>query len=155
MDTDNLKVREPVAPQSQPAVRTVLGFDYGRRRIGIAVGQTVTGTASPLTTLSTVKGGADWQAIQKLIETWRADALVIGVPYNMDGTPHELTRAAQRFGRRLHERFGLPVHEVDERLTSIEAENRLAGTRRGPTPKEDIDKHAAQIILEAWLSGER
>ena len=97
----------------------------------------------------------DWDGIKNLIDTWKPDALVIGLPYHMDGTEQEMTRAARRFGRQLHERFQVPVFEMDERLSSREAEDRIIEDRvkghRKKTKKEDIDMLAAQIILQDWL----
>lgn len=132
--------------------RTLLGFDYGRRRIGVASGQEQTRTATALTTLPCPNQQPDWDAIGRLIETWKPDALVIGVPYHMDGEEHEITRAARRFGRQLHGRFNLPVFEMDERLSSHEAETLLNHQRRGGARnKAEIDSQAARIILQDWL----
>jgi putative Holliday junction resolvase len=134
---------------TRPGERTVLGFDYGTRRIGVAVGQEFTSTANPLVTLTSVQNRPDWDAIERLIKEWKPDALVIGVPYHMDGTAHEMTEAAKRFGRQLAGRFELPVHEADERLSSDEAERRTGAHKR--QSKGDIDRVAAQVILEGWL----
>lgn len=136
--------------------RTLLGFDYGLKRIGVAVGQELTGTASPVKTLHLTGGQVDWKAIEQLIDEWQPDALIVGLPLNMDGSEHEMTAAARRFGRRLHGRFDLPIYEVDERLSSIAAEERLQegagrrGRKRGHS--ERIDQEAAQIILQTWLN---
>lgn len=132
--------------------RTLLGFDFGRSRIGVAIGQELTGQARALTTLRTPGGAIDWGAIARLIEEWRAEALVVGLPLHMDGSEHEVTRAARRFGNRLAGRYNLPVFFVDERLSSDEAERLLAGAGRGGREhKEEIDRIAAQLILQAWL----
>jgi putative holliday junction resolvase len=126
--------------------QTLLGFDFGTRRIGVAVGQHITGTATALTTLAAQDGQPDWAEIARLIDTWRPDALVIGLPLALDGGHSEVTRAAERFARRLHGRFRLPVHLHDERLSSHAAEHwGEAGTR------QDIDAQAARIILQDWL----
>lgn len=132
--------------------RVILGFDYGRKRIGIAVGQTLTQTATPLTTLTVKHNKPDWDAIARLIDEWQPSALVVGRPLNMDGSEHEMTQAATRFGNQLMGRYNLPVHRVDERLTSIEAEQRLAerGGTRGD--KGEVDRVAAQLILQSWLN---
>ena len=119
--------------------QTFLAFDFGTRRIGVATGNAITRSATPLTTLSQV-GDARFDAIGKLLREWRPDALVVGVPRHPDGAPHDNTERAQRFARQLHGRFGLPVHEVDERYTTTEAR----GAR-------DIDAAAAAIILEQFL----
>jgi len=138
-----------------PGERTLLGFDFGRRKIGVAIGQELTASARELDTVSCTDGRPDWDAIARLIGRWRPDALVIGVPYHMDGREHEITEAARRFGRQLHGRFGLPVFEVDERLTSREAREHIAGQRaaglRGRARKGDVDRAAARIILQDWL----
>lgn len=128
---------------------TLLAFDYGDLRIGIAVGQTVTATASPLMSVRVRDRRPDWNTISRVVRTWEPDALVVGLPYNMDGTEQETTRSARRFGRQLHGRFSLPVHLVDERLTTREAKSRLA--EQG-NPCGDDDPVAAQVILEGWFS---
>jgi putative Holliday junction resolvase len=135
--------------------RTLLGFDYGTRKIGVAVGQEVSCTAAPVTTLAARGSQPDWDAIAGLIDSWRPDALVVGIPRHLNDAEHEITRAARRFGRRLHQRFGLPVFEAEERLSSREArgvtaQQRAAG-RRARVRKGDLDRVAAQIILQDWL----
>jgi len=139
---------------SGSAPRTLLGFDFGTRRIGIAVGQELTGTARPLATLTSRDGGPDWAAIGRLIEEWQPAALVVGIPCHMDGSEMELTRLAARFGNRLRGRYNLPVFTVDERLTSAEAEALLReeGSRFG---KEAVDQVAAQLILQSWLDEQK
>lgn len=134
----------------------LLGFDFGLKRIGVAVGQQLTGTANALTTMETKDGKPPWNTIGDLIDEWHPGALVVGVPRHMDGTPHEITAAAQRFARQLEGRFGLTVFRIDERLTSRAAEAALperAGARRSGQmrDKAEIDKLAAQIILQSWL----
>jgi len=123
--------------------RSLLAFDFGTRRIGVAVGNTLTGGARPL---GPVPGGdAAYEAIGKLIDEWQPDALVVGVPAHPDGAAHDNTRRARRFARRLHGRFHLPVHEVDERWSTTEAES---------TGASDIDAASAAIILEQFLRSE-
>lgn len=130
------------------AASTLLAFDYGLKRIGVAVGQTLTGTARPLQTVTVKNYRPDWPEIEQLIETWLPDALVVGLPLNMDGTEQEMTNHARQFSRRLHGRFRLPVHLADERLTTREAKWRLAEDGGGENPHAV----AAQVILESWLS---
>lgn len=137
-----------------PPPQTLLGFDFGARRIGVAVGQRITGTARALTTLAARDGQPDWTHIEQLIVTWQPDALVVGQPLQLDGTASAVTEAAERFARRLHGRFRLPVYLQDERLSSHAAEhwrNTGAGeiTRGG-----DLDQIAAQIILQDWLDSQ-
>ena len=127
-----------VAPQAL----SFLAFDFGTRRVGVATGNSLTRTATPLTTVA-VEGEARMAAIAALIAEWRPAALVVGVPFHPDGAPHENTERARRFGRQLQARFGLPVHEVDERYTTTDAK------RAGAV---DLDAAAAAIILEQHLA---
>lgn len=135
--------------------RSLLAFDFGLKRIGIAVGQEITGTAQALKTIQSNQQGPDWKQIEKLIPEWKPDALIIGIPYHLDGAENEMTAAARRFARQLNGRFHLPVYEMDERLSSREAEGEIARQRaaglRKKTARKDIDKMAAQIILQSWL----
>ena len=131
--------------------RVLLGFDFGSRRIGIAVGQELTGTARELVTLNNRNGAPDWEAITRLLGQWQPDALVVGLPLNLDGSEHEVSRLAKRFGNRLRGRYNLPVFFIDERLSSAEAEHLLAGQRHD---KGDVDKLAARLILESWLASQ-
>jgi len=133
---------------SPTAFQTLLGFDYGRKRIGVAVGQQVTGTATALTTVNARDGKPDWPAITRLIEEWKPDALVVGIPYHMDGSEQDMTRAAQRFCRQLEGRYRLPVHPADERLSSYIVESGALGP--GKT-SHTIDPLSAQVILQDWL----
>jgi putative Holliday junction resolvase len=127
---------------------TLLGFDFGPAKIGVAVGQTLTGTASPVETLRAIQQRPDWDGISRLIKTWEPEALVVGIPYNMDDSEAEPAPRARRFARQLEGRYHLPVHLVDERLTSIEAKRDYL-----PRPKriEELDAVAAKLILETWL----
>lgn len=141
--------------------RTLLAFDYGTKRIGVAVGQELTGSASPLSTVRANDGKPDWGAITNLIEQWQPDEVVVGLPLNMDGTESELSRRAQRFGNQLHGRYNLRAHFMDERLSSMQAEDELREhsqiKSRGKSRKvqtADIDKVAAKIILESWFAQE-
>jgi len=135
--------------------RTLLAFDFGRQRIGIAVGQEITNSSNPLTTLKAINNKPDWDGISKLINEWQPDALVVGIPLHMDGSEQEISQAAQRFGRQLHGRYRLPIFEADERLSSREAEQQIKQQRnngtRGRSQKGDIDKLAASVILQRWL----
>jgi len=135
-------------------VRTLLGFDYGLKRIGVAVGQELTGTASALLTVRANDGKPDWDTISKLIEQWQPDEVVVGLPLNMDGSFHELSYRAQRFGNQLRGRYNLPAHFMDERLSSLDAERELNGKSR-KIKAADIDKVAAKIILESWLMAQQ
>lgn len=134
-------------------LNTLLGFDFGTRNIGIAVGQVITRTATALPALKAKDGIPDWHQVEKVIEEWQPDAVVVGIPLNMDGTESNMSRRARKFGKRLHGRFNLPFFEADERLTSFEAKE-WAGRlgHKGHYGSNPIDAMAAQIILEAWLN---
>ncbi len=127
---------------------TLLGFDFGPRKIGVAVGQTITGSASPLTTIRSHGERPDWARIEGLIREWQPTAAVVGLPFNMDDTETELAPRARRFARQIEGRFGIEVHLIDERLTSLEARRQLG---RGATSLEVVDAMAAKLILETWL----
>ncbi len=128
----------------------LLGFDYGTKRIGVAVGQTLTGTASALSVIDVHNGRPDWDAIGRLLAEWKPVAVVVGRPCSMDGSEHELTKAARRFGNQLAGRYNLTIHTVDERLTSFEAELELRG-EGGRAGKQGVDAVAARLILQTWL----
>jgi len=130
-------------------IQTVIGFDYGERRIGIATGQTITSSATPLITLNTINQKPDWDAIEKIINEWKPEALIVGLPTYLDGSDSEMTTKAQRFSRQLEGRFHLPVHLINESLTSFEAEQHL--TKKNQHNKQEIDKIAAAIIVQNWL----
>jgi len=140
------------APANPPA-GTWLGFDYGLKRLGVAVGQTLTGRANPLTILDADQGKPDWQAIASLIEEWRPSALVVGLPRHADGSDNAVTPKAHRFARQLQGRFHRPVLLVDEHLSSHAARDmaQAAGKRLGP--RDAIDDWAAACILDDGLAG--
>lgn len=126
--------------------RTILAFDYGERRIGVAVGQEVSATAEPLATLPVRNGRIDWEAIARLVETWQPALFVVGRPPTRDGRPHRLAAAIERFARRLQGRYRRPVSLIDERLSSYAAEHDPAAARHG------LDAVAARVILETWFA---
>lgn len=131
-----------------------LGFDFGYKRIGVAVGQRLTGSASPIATLQAQLGVPDWDSIQKLLNQWRPVALVVGLPTCIDNSELYTTAASRGFARQLRKRFALPVHMVDERLSTVEARAHLfaqGGYRK--IKNSEIDSIAACIILEQWLQG--
>jgi putative Holliday junction resolvase len=137
---------------------TVLGFDFGLRRIGVAVGQDVTETAAPVATLPAKEGQPEWTRVARLLEDWLPAALVVGLPYRTDGSSQPITARAKRFARQLEDRFGLPVHTIDESLTSRAAaselrEHRRSGRRR--VQKADVDQAAACLLVESWLRSRR
>jgi putative Holliday junction resolvase len=132
---------------------TLLGFDFGPRNIGVAVGQTVTASATALETVRAQGQRPNWQRLEAIIREWQPDAAVLGLPFNMDGSEEEWTPLVQRFGRQLQGRFGLEVHLVDERLSSLEARRQLAVARGTADPR--VDAQAAKLILETWLTENR
>ncbi len=131
---------------------TVVAFDFGIKRIGVAVGESMIGLAHPLTEISGEESALRFAAIAEVIDEWKPRHLVVGLPLAADGSEHDLTRRAQRFARQLEGRFGLPVSLVDERYTSVEAEAGLreTGARRALREKR-IDSAAAQIILQQFF----
>jgi len=132
------------------SIQQVLGFDFGGQRIGIATGQAITKSANPVATLSSVKDKPDWAGIEKLINEWRPDALIVGLPFYLDGSKSDMTKRAEKFSRQLEGRFNLPVYTHNEALSSFEAETFLQGKKK-QHDKQDIDKIAAAIIVQSWL----
>jgi len=141
------------ADASRPS-GTLLSFDFGHRRIGVAVGQTFTGTANALAVVP-VASQVDWPAIDLIVKEWKPAALIVGLPLGADGEETDMSRDARGFGSRLKKRFKLAVFFEDERLTSFGAEERFVAARaRGSMRRKDAalkDAMAAQIILENWL----
>ena len=130
---------------------TVLGFDFGHKKIGVASGQSLTGTASPLPALISRQQQPDWGGIEALIMEWQPDALIVGLPLNMDDSESELSARARRFGRQLNGRFGVTVWMVDERLSTREAREQMGSrAKKGPDPR--VDSLAAALIIETWFS---
>jgi putative Holliday junction resolvase len=134
---------------------TILAFDYGLRHIGVAVGNGSTRTAQALTTLKAEQGIPRWNELQALVEEWKPQLLVVGLPLNMDDSESELSRLAQKFGRRLNGRYALPVEYVDERLSSFDAKQQMreAG-HRGDYKNHPADALAAELILRSWFEGQ-
>lgn len=134
---------------------TVLGFDYGTARIGVAVLNTLAGIATPQSTVTARDGVPDWDAISRCIQEWRPTRLVVGMPRKLDGSDSAMQTTIERFIRQLQGRYALPIDVVNEQLSSREAEQRLklarqAGRKR-KVRKEEIDQIAAAIILESWM----
>ncbi len=135
------------------ANRTLIAFDFGTKSIGVAIGQEVTGTARPLTAFKAQDGVPDWGKVEKMLNEWQPDLIVVGLPLNMDGTEQPLTARARKFANRLHGRFGKPVELQDERLSTVEARADLferGGFRA--LDKGQVDATSAVIILESWFS---
>ena len=140
-------------------VATVLAFDFGLKRIGIASGDTLTRSAAPQPAVPAGRSGPDWQAIARAVHALAPRLLVVGAPYNDDGSDAALAGAARAFAAELERRFALPVHLVDERFSSLEATaalkaRRASGERRRRVGKADIDSAAAAVILGRYFAGE-
>lgn len=130
----------------------ILGFDWGMKRIGVAVGNALLNQATPLKTLSAREGVPDWKCIEQLIREWKPEAFVVGVPLDMEGKNLTTTERAEKFCVLLHEKFQLPVYPVDERLTTVEARQQLfdeGGYRK--IQSSQVDSYAAKLIVEQWL----
>lgn len=134
------------------AIKLLLGFDYGSKQIGVAVGQVITQSARELCVLKAQNGVPDWQKVEALIKEWQPDAIVVGLPLNMDGSKSEMSERAEKFARRLHGRFNLPVFTHDERLTTFEAKGeRLRQGQHGGYRDNPVDAIAAALLLQGWL----
>ena len=139
--------------------QTVLAFDFGRKRIGIASGDTLTRQAAPRGAVAVLRSGPDWQAVERAVRTLAPAVLVVGAPYNADGSEGTLLADARRFAAELERRFALPVQLIDERFSSLEASaalktRRASGVRRRRVARADIDSAAAAVILGRWFQGE-
>ena len=131
---------------------TVLAFDFGVKRIGVAVGEWPLAQAHPLTTIHGEANAVRFAAIEALLKEWRPVSLVVGLPLALDGSAHEMTARSTRFANQLRGRFGLPVDYAEERLSSVEAEGRLrAGGHNAKSAREHVDALAAQIILQCFF----
>ena len=143
------------ARAASPAARalhgTLIGFDFGERRIGVAVGDTATGIASPLGAIDAVANEARFRAIAKLVDEWKPAGFVVGRPRHANGDEHAVAKLAEKFARRLAARHRLPVGFVDETLSSAEAESRLRATRTRASRAGDVDAAAAAVILQSYL----
>jgi putative Holliday junction resolvase len=137
--------------------RVIIAFDFGLRRIGVACGDTISRSASPLEGVAAGPKGPQWEAITALMREWQPNLAVVGLPYNVDGSETDMAGAARGFARQIHERYAIEVQMVDERYSSQEAGARLksareSGLRRRKVDKADIDAAAACVILERWFT---
>lgn len=138
------------------SARTYIGFDYGTKHLGMAVGGSASGRAEALASVSVRDSIPDWPLLDRLINEWKPAALILGLPLNMDDSENAMTRAARKFGHRLQGRYNLPVHWVDERLTSVDAKNTLVESRvPWKQRRAKVDKLSAQNILQAYLDEQR
>lgn len=139
----------------QNATAVLLGFDFGMRRLGVAVGQQVTMSARPLETVAVQQGKPDWSRVDALVAEWNPSALVVGLPLQLDGSEQAITTAARSFATTLGQRTGRCVHFCDERFSSREAATRFAAQRQAGTKRrrhaDNLDAMAAAVILESWL----
>lgn len=142
------------SPTSDHSQRRILAFDFGTKRIGVAVGQELTGTATPLEPLHARDGIPDWDQLGALIDQWQPDAFVVGIPLNMDGSVSEMALRARKFSNRLHGRFHRPSYGMDERLSSFDAKSIINSDPEAPEAKISVDSMAAKLILESWFQGQ-
>lgn len=145
----------PIAERTYPDITgTVMAFDYGEQRIGVAVGETMLKLAHPVETIHAADNAGKFNAIASLLSAWQPVLLVVGLPMHLDGTAHQMTALAKKFAQRLEGRFNLPVMLWDERLSSAEAAQSLreAGVH-GRKQKEMLDQVAAQMILQSYFDG--
>ena len=129
-----------------------MSFDYGTEKIGIAIGQSISSTAEPLTIIRAKDGIPNWSQITSLIESWRPNFFVVGLPYNLDGSDSKLLQRALKFAQRLNGRFNIPTFGIDERLSSKAAREKFKTGNPKNSVRNEIDDVAAQIILETWFS---
>ena len=141
----------PAPAETEPLSGTLLGFDFGEKRLGVAVGETETRLAHPIAAIAEEATGARFAAIERLVAEWHPAGFVVGLPRHADGAEHEVARLAGKFARRLGARFGLPVAFVDETLTSVEAEAQLREAGGRAKGKGAIDAQAATLILQSYL----
>ena len=137
---------------------TIIAFDFGLQRTGVAVGNTIVGTATALETLKSIHGKPNWPAIESIITQWSPVKLVVGLPTQLDGSDSDVTPAVRKFCNQLNGRFGLPVEQANEQFTSIEASRRLKETRQAgrkrKVVKEEVDQLSAVIIFENWYQNQ-
>jgi putative Holliday junction resolvase len=147
--------------EAGPAARRppglVLAFDFGHRRIGVACGDTLSRTARPLAAVVNSATGPRWETVDSLVREWQPTLLVVGLPYNVDGSESTMSAAVRAFAGEVQRRYELPVHLIDERYSSLEAEARLrlereSGLRRRRVAKGDVDAAAACVILDRWFT---
>jgi putative holliday junction resolvase len=141
----------PAPEKTPPPSGTLIGFDFGEKRLGVAVGETQTRLAHPIATIAEEATGPRFAAIERLVAEWHPAGFVVGLPHHADGGEHDVARLAGKFARRLNARFGLPVAFVDETLTSAEAEARLREAGGRAKARGDVDAHAATLILQSYL----
>jgi len=141
--------------KNEAGQRTIIGFDFGKKYIGVAVGQELTGSASPLGSVKANDGIPHWDNLASYLKEWQPDFIVVGLPLNMDGSEQQLTLDAKKFGQRIEGRFGLKVEFQDERLTTADAKQQLfarGGYRN--LKKDNIDAESAKLIIESYFEAQ-
>lgn len=134
------------------STETIMGVDFGTGSIGFAIGQTMTGTASPIGAIKAKNGTPDWQQVEKLLKEWQPNLVVVGLPLNMDGSEQEMTQRARKFANRLHGRFGVQITTHDERLSTADAKSHLFETGGYRNLKKgNVDAQSAVVILESYF----
>lgn len=143
-------------PSSSCEAMTILAFDFGTKSIGVAVGQSLTQSASPLPALKANEGKPNWDLLEKLLQTWQPKFCVVGLPLNMDGTEQPLTQLARKFANRIHGRFGIQVVLQDERLTTVSAREEIFAEHgfRGLS-KDKVDSVSACLIAEDFFANQQ
>jgi len=137
--------------------RTIIGFDFGKKYIGVAVGQEITGSASPLGSIKANDGIPNWDSLGAYLKEWQPDFIVVGLPLNMDGSEQQLTLDAKKFGKRINGRYGIAIEYQDERLTTADAKERLfaeggfRSLKKSHHAKINIDSESAKLIIESYF----
>ncbi len=130
----------------------IIGFDFGQKRIGVAIGNNISKTAQALITINSASNNQKFEAIKKIIEEWQPISIVVGVPFNVDGSEHKVTNLSKKFAKQLEQKYSLPTHLIDERYTSIEANHEIKDKKIDLKKKKLlIDQIAAKIILQSYL----
>jgi len=146
-----LNIENHQAPRKQRE-GNIIGFDFGQRRIGVAIGNNISKTAQALITIESSTNNQTFEAIQKIMDEWRPVSIVVGVPFNVDGSEHKVTNLSKKFAKQLEQKYSLPTHLIDERYTSIEANHELKDKKIDLKKKKLlIDQIAAKIILQSYL----
>ncbi len=145
----------PKTPKKREKI--IIGFDFGLRHIGVAIGQSVTQTATPLATLTARDGVPDWSEVQEILEKWHPNDLVVGIPLHLDGTTQPMTFCARRFMNKLRTRFKIPTHAVDERLSTWEAKTRapvkiIHHPSKAKAHVDEMHAYAAVVLIEQWMA---
>ena len=144
--------KRKLKPQGQ---RTLMGFDFGSKSIGIAIGQEITGSANPLQSLKARDGIPNWDNLAAIVQQWQPDLFIVGLPLNMDGTNQPITFAAKKFANRLTAKYGIPTQTQDERLSTVDAKAQLfaQGGYKNLT-KNKVDNLSAKLIIESWCEAQ-